>query len=71
MAKEMFPSSYKCDCGNESDFGENTVNEMKSMSKNKRVSLVDDHEHTIIFHKEEAIEIICPKLGKCKITSYE
>ena len=73
MAKEIFPSSYQCDCGHESDFFENTVKEMKRMSKNKKVRLSDgeDDEHTIVFYREEAVEIICPKLGKCIITVYE
>lgn len=70
MAIEIFPSSFRCDCGHESDFFENTVNEMKKMSKRKRVRLGDgeDEEHTIVFYKGVAIEILCPKLGTCTIT---
>jgi hypothetical protein len=67
MAKELYPSSFECDCGNESDFFENTVNEMKSMSNGKKVRLSDDFNHTIVFYNGEAVEIICPKLGVCKI----
>jgi len=73
MAVELFPSSFRCDCGHESDFFENTVRDMKNMSKNKRVRLGDgeETEHTIVFYKGEAIEIKCPELGICKITGSE
>jgi hypothetical protein len=69
MAIELYPSSFRCNCGHELDFFENTVREMKKMSKKKRVRLGgDDNKHTIIFYKGEAIEVICPKLGTCAIT---
>ena len=74
MAKELFSSSFKCDCGHESHFFENTVKEMKQMSKKKEVLLGDsskEDEHNIVFYKGKAIEIKCPKLGKCSITEFE
>jgi hypothetical protein len=43
---------------------------MKKMSKKKQVRL-GEGKHTIIFYKGEAIEILCPKLGKCIITGSE
>jgi 2-polyprenyl-6-methoxyphenol hydroxylase-like FAD-dependent oxidoreductase len=61
VAKEIFPSSYVCDCGSESHFFENTIREMKQMSKRKRVALCGDHNHTIIFKGGKAVEIRCPK----------
>ncbi len=63
MPKEIFPSSYECDCGHLSHFFENTIKAMKAMSQNKRVRLGDsaDEEHTIVFHKGEMVEILCPK----------
>ena len=69
MAEEIFPSSYKCDCGYECHFFENTIREMKQMSKNKKVRIRDsgDNEHVIIFFKKQAKEILCPTLGKCTI----
>lgn len=70
MAKSIFPSSYECDCSHESHFSENTIREMKRMSRRKRVKLGDDDKHYIIFYQEEAIEIICPKLGKCEINGF-
>ena len=70
MATELYPSSYRCDCGKELDFFESTVDEMKKMSKKKRQKLGED-DHTVIFDKGEAIEILCPKLKKCKITDVE
>jgi hypothetical protein len=62
MAKEIYPSSYKCDCGHQSDFCENTVREAKAMSYKKKIYLVDSEreEHTIVFYKGEMVEILCP-----------
>ncbi len=73
MAKEIFPSSFECDCGHQSNFFENTINEIKRMSKNKKVRLRDseDNEHTIIFYRGKAVEVICPKLGKCVFSDWD
>jgi hypothetical protein len=35
MPKEIFPSSYECDCGHQSHFFENTIREAKAMSHKK------------------------------------
>ena len=70
MAIELFPSSFRCDCGQELDFFENTILDMKKMSKKKRVRL-GEKKHTIVFYKGEAIEILCPKIGNCIITESE
>jgi hypothetical protein len=66
MPKEIFPSSYECDCGHQSDFFENTVREAKSASFKKKIYLLDSEreEHTIVFYKGEMIDIICPKVEK-------
>lgn len=69
MATELFPSSFRCDCGEELDFSERTVREMKKMSKNKQVRL-GEGKHAILFYKGEAKEILCPKLKKCAITDF-
>jgi hypothetical protein len=60
--KEIYPSSYVCDCGHQSDFFENTIKEIKAMSYKKKVYLGDSapEEHTIVFHKGKMIDIICP-----------
>ena len=62
MPEEIFPSSYLCDCGHQSHFFENTIREIKAMSHNKVVRLGDSEpdEHTIVFHKGEMVDIICP-----------
>ncbi len=62
MPKEIFPSSYLCDCGHQSDFFENTIREIKAMSLKKKVRLGDSAtpEHTIVFYKGAMIDIICP-----------
>lgn len=70
MATELSPSSFRCDCGEELDFSEGTIRDMKKTSRNKQVHL-EEGKHTIIFHKGEAKEIICPKLKKCAIADKE
>ena len=63
MPKEIFPSSFECDCGHQSDFSEQTVRELKTMSQKKKVYLADSapEEHTIVFHRGKLVEIQCPK----------
>src|SRR5438132_6436056 len=63
MPKEIFPSSFECDCGHQSDFFENTVRDMKAMSQKKKVYLADSapEEHTIVFYRGKMVEIQCPK----------
>ena len=70
MATEIFPSSFRCDCGRELDFFQNTVRDMEKMSKKKRVRLREG-KHTVVFYKGKGAEMVCPKLGKCTITDYE
>ena len=67
MEAELFPSSFLCNCGEELNFFENTIRDMKRMSTNKRVRL-GEGKHTIVFYRNEAIEILCPRLGSCAIT---
>jgi AbrB family looped-hinge helix DNA binding protein len=63
MPKELFPSSYLCDCGHQSDFFENTIREVKAMSHKRMVHLDDSepNEHTIVFYKGQMIDILCPE----------
>ncbi len=63
MPKEIFPSSYECDCGHRSEFSENTIRGIKAMSRKKKVRLLDSatDEHIIVFYKGEMVNIICPK----------
>lgn len=63
MPRELFPSSYLCDCGHQSDFFENTIREAKHKSHKKPVYLLDSarDEHTIVFAQGEMIALICPK----------
>jgi AbrB family looped-hinge helix DNA binding protein len=63
MSKEIFPSSYLCDCGHQSDFAENTIREAKAMSQKRMVRLGDSapDEHTIVFYKGEMVGVICPE----------
>jgi hypothetical protein len=63
MAREVFPSSYECDCGHRSQFFENTVKEMKKLSMKKQQVLADSEvaEHKIVFYRGQAVKIICPK----------
>lgn len=61
MAKEIFPSSYLCDCGQESLHSENTIRSLKEMSRKKPQTLVGDGEHEITFHHGRFVAIWCPK----------
>ena len=72
MPKEIFPSSFECDCGHQSDFFENTVREMKAMSQKKKVYLADSapEEHTIVFHRGKLVEIQCPKQSRSPDTKH-
>jgi AbrB family looped-hinge helix DNA binding protein len=63
MPKELYPSSYLCDCGHQSDFTENTIREIKAMSQKRLIRLGDSepNEHTIVFYKGEMVGILCPE----------
>ena len=65
MPKELFPSSYECDCGHVSHFCENTIRECKRKSHRKTLHLADSEskgeEHVIVFYQGEMVDIICPK----------
>ena len=63
MPKELFPSSYLCDCGHQSDFTEHTIRDIKAMSQKRLIRLCDSaqKEHTIVFYKGEMVGILCPK----------
>jgi len=54
MPKEIFPSSFECDCGHQSAFSERTVRDLKAMSQKKKVYLADSapEEHTIVLKIE-------------------
>ena len=63
MPKEIFPSSFQCDCGHQSDFAERIVRDLRAMSQKKKVYLADSapEEHTIVFYRGKLVEIQCPK----------
>src|SRR5215831_8329176 len=63
MPKEIFPSSFECDCGHQSDFAERIVRDLRAMSQQKKVYLADSapEEHTIVFYRGKLLEIQCPK----------
>jgi len=63
MPKEIFPSSFQCDCGHQSDFAERIVRDLRAMSQQKKVYLADSapEEHTIVFYRGKLVEIQCPK----------
>ena len=63
MPKEIFPSSFECDCGHQSDFAERIVRDLRAMSQQKKVYLRDaaPEEHTIVFYRGKLLEIQCPK----------
>ncbi|MGH9895796.1 MAG: hypothetical protein ACREA0_28185 [bacterium] len=62
MPKEVYPSSYECDCGHRSDFFESTIRELKAKSLSRR-TMLGDADHVIVFHRGKMTEILCPKRG--------
>ncbi len=73
MAMHLFPSSYRCDCGHESHFFENTITEISAMSRKRKQCLGDSEKepHTIEFSRDKAVAVLCPRLGRRKITGWE
>ena len=61
MPREIYPSSYVCDCGSQVDFFENTIREMKELSRRTRVGIEGDDRHGVIFHRGEMVAMYCPK----------
>ena len=66
MPRELYPSSYECDCGHQSHFFENTIWEAQTKSRKREIHLGDSEvdEHTIIFFKGEVFSLICPARGR-------
>jgi hypothetical protein len=64
MPKEIYPSSYACDCGHQLHFCENTIREMKEISYRRRAGIGEgDDRHAVVFHKGEMVAIFCPKIN--------
>ena len=63
MPKEIYPSSYECDCGHRSEFSERTIREIKQMSLRKPVRLADSGKetHVILFRGGRMADVLCPK----------
>src|SRR5947207_15783964 len=74
MARRLIPSSFECDCGHQSHFSEGTVREMEADSSRRRkpIQLLDSErdEHAIEFENGAATVVICPKLGRVRITGW-
>lgn len=67
MPKEIFPSSFECDCGKRLDFFENTIRGMKRESLRRPCELLDGpegHSHRILFEDGEFVTITCPDMPK-------
>lgn len=65
MPKEIYPSSYLCDCGYQSDFFENMVKEMKQESFRRPQRLgSDDGKHVVVFKGGEMAAMWCPDVGR-------
>jgi len=65
MPRELFPSSYRCDCGYQSDHFESTVAELKRASLRTPQRLgSDDGGHIVVFNRGEMTAMWCPSVGK-------
>ncbi len=69
MPKELFFSSYLCDCGHQIDFCENTVREIKQRSRRKRQWLIESckdptQEHVVVFDAGKMVDILCSHDGR-------
>ena len=65
MPKEIPPSSYVCDCGQQSDHFERTIWELEDLSlKRRQVLIAEDDEHEIIFENGEFVAMWCPHVQK-------
>ena len=65
MPEEIIPSSFRCDCGFQSDHGENTIRELKERSLRMPQCLdAEDNEHEIVFHRGRMTSMWCPNIGK-------
>ena len=73
MPRELYPSSYECDCGHQSHFSENTIREARTKSRKREIHLGDSEvdEHTIIFFRGEAVRVICPEKGRLTFREQE
>lgn len=75
MAVYIVPSSYRCDCGHESDFFERTIYAMEADSRKRKkpIRLGDstENEHFIEFAGGEAVAVLCPTLGRREIDGEE
>jgi hypothetical protein len=69
MATFIFPSSYRCNCGHELNFATRTVRQMEAMSLRKPERVGEGHDpHAVEFVDGQAVAVLCPELGRCKIT---
>jgi hypothetical protein len=69
MAVFLFPSSFRCACGHECHFGENTVREMREISVKRRrpQTIGDGSRHGVEFSAGVAVAVLCPERGRCVI----
>ena len=56
--KRDIPLPYKCDCGHQSDFFENTVRELKRKSMKRRIYLVDGEREQNILHSHSSPSLL-------------
>jgi hypothetical protein len=67
MPREIYPSSYVCDCGYLCDFSENTVNEIRVAGmKRKQRLIAEDGLHEVIFDGGGMIAVYCPRENTSK-----
>ncbi len=65
MPEEIHPSSYRCDCGFQSDHFEGTIRELKQLSRRGPQRLgADDSKQVIVFSGGRMTARWCPQVGR-------
>ncbi len=64
MPEEIYPSSYRCDCGHVAHFCENTITEIKQRSQGKKPWLTEGagaEKHIVVFEDGKMSTMLCSK----------
>jgi hypothetical protein len=75
MTTRIFPSSFRCDCGDVSHLSEGVVRSMveqaRKRGRDEGIIGNEKPEHTIWFSADGPFLVVCPELGRREITGTE